>query len=139
MPTKWSVGALFAYGLILAVFGVMVAGAGHGSYFLLWLAGSPFSVFGISAAMIASILQWGILALAQRRRYIKFQIVVGFLLVHYIVAMIFIFGYSRQVDDWEYLRRAPGEVHLLFALGLTFYVIGQCFVWGTSLPKKLQR
>jgi hypothetical protein len=139
MPSRWSVVAFFAYGLTLGVFGVMAAGAGHDSFLLLSLAGSPFSVFGIPAAMIASILQWGLLALAQRRLSINSRVVVGFLLVHYAVAAIFIFGYSRQVDDWQYLRKAPREVHLMFALGLTCYVIGQCFLWGATLPKKLRR
>ena len=139
MPSRRSVAILFAYGAVLAVLGVTVAGAGHGSYLLIWLAGSPFSILGVPAAIIASVLQWGLLALVQRMLWTKFRVVIGFLVLHYIVAAFFLFRYSGEVSDWEYLRRSPYGVHLTFALGLTWYVIGQCFVWGTSLPRELRR
>ncbi|MGA2806873.1 MAG: hypothetical protein ABSE87_01995 [Terracidiphilus sp.] len=136
MSSRWSVGICFAYGFTLALFGVMVARAEDGNYVLLWLAGSPFSVVGDLPAVIASILQWGLLVLARRRLYIKFWVVAVFLLVHYAVAAALIIQFSQDVGDWEYLWSVSREVRLIYALGLVCYVLGQCFVWGTSLPKK---
>jgi hypothetical protein len=139
MPSRWYVAVLFACGVVLAASGVWVAGTGEGSYLLIFLAGSPFSILGIPIAIGASAIQWGLLALAQRMFNIKYQVVIGFLALHYVMAAYLLFGYSDFFDDWESLQKPSlNHIQLVFALGLICYLIIHFFVWRTSLPKKIR-
>jgi hypothetical protein len=77
--------------------------------------------------------------LAQRMFNIKYQIVIGFLALHYVVAAYLLFEYSDFFDDWERLQMpSQNFIQVVFALGLICYLIIQFFVWRTSLPKKIQ-
>jgi hypothetical protein len=135
MPSSWSSVILFTYGIVLVVLGVIVAGGGHGSYLLIWLAGAPFSIFGIPIAIVAAILQWGLLAFALQRFTIRFKAVLGFLILHYVVAASFVFRVFGQIDDLDYIRRSPHGIRMMLVLGLGCYIMGQCFVWYVSLHK----
>jgi hypothetical protein len=55
------------YGIVLGALAIYCAGAGHGSYLLLGVAGAPFSYFGIPAAIAAAFAQWPLLVLALRK------------------------------------------------------------------------
>src|SRR5579884_4219328 len=83
MGSKKFIGLLFVYGAMLCFCGFALAGFGHGTYFLIGLAGAPFSILGPLAAILASLAQWGLLVSAQRRFRLHQRFVVVFLVLHY--------------------------------------------------------
>jgi hypothetical protein len=101
------VALLFAYGAVLCLRAVAVAGGGHGTYTLLGIAGAPFSAFGIPFAIVAALLQWGIMAALWRRRDTTTWALVGFLVLHYVSAAFLLLLPASQYADWEYVRRVP--------------------------------
>jgi hypothetical protein len=126
MRSRKTVWMFVVYGFVLCSCGVLVAGFGHGTYTLLALAGAPFSAFGVPFAIAASLAQWGVLALVAQRGDRKYAI--GFLLVHYIAAILLLLP-SSEFGDWGYVRLIPRMYEWILALGFTWYLIGQIFLW----------
>ena len=125
---------LFAYGMSLCIFGVLVAGFGHGTYTLLALAGAPFSAFGIPFAIVATLLQWGALSFLRGRYEIAPRYFVAFLMLHYIVAALLLSLRSSEFADWKYLRDLPQFDWLLLTGGFGVYVLGQVSIWKSLTP-----
>ena len=136
MVSRRDVWLFFAYGLVLCVFGLIVAGFGHGTFTLLGLAGAPFSFFGVPVAIAASVTQWGMLALARSRFGIPKQYLVAFLTLHYASAALLLVLPSSAFSDWEYVRQIPESYKFLLVVGFAWYCVGQMFVWKavTSQP-----
>jgi hypothetical protein len=129
MVSRRIVWLFFAYGLVLCLFGLIVAGFGHGTFTLLGLAGAPLSFFGVPMAIAASLTQWGMLFLARRRFGIAKLYLVAFLALHYASAALLLLLPSSAFSDWEYVRRIPGSYRFLLAVGFGWYCAGQMFVW----------
>jgi len=126
---------LFAYGAVLCLCGVLVAGAGHGTYTLLGIAGSPFSALGIPFAIVGALLQWGLMALLWRRYETTTWPFAAFLLLHYIAAALLLSLPASPYADWDYVSRVQGIRTPMF-LGFVWYVFGQFLIWGTLKARK---
>jgi hypothetical protein len=127
MQSSKTVWIFVFYGFILCCCGLLVASFGHGTYTLLGLAGAPFSAFGIPFAILASLAQWGLLALLMQRWERRYA--VGFLLLHYIVAALLLSLPSSEFGDWRYVRQIPQMYQFALALGFSWYFIGQMLLW----------
>lgn len=114
----------FAYGLVLTVFGVMLAGAGHGTYILLGMASAPFSFFGVIFSVIVPPLMWGALAglLAERR-----QTLLVALAVHYFSLLLIPF--SEDFGESKYLVKAMEDYPAVLISSVAFYAVGQVLFW----------
>ncbi len=119
------------YGAVLAFWGLMSAGAGHGTYVALGLVSSPLCVLGIWAALFGPPLYWATvgLAIGRLQQYSARRLLVMLLLMHYvpIVPILSIGPYS----DWERLPRVFSVSANLFPFtcGCVFYLAGQCYCW----------
>lgn len=130
MVARGSDWTFFAYGVVLCLLGIIVAGFGHGAFTLLGLAGAPFSFFGIPLAIAASATQWGMLVLVSSRFGIPKQYLVAFLALHYASAALLLVLPSSEFSDWEYVRRIPES---WLVVGFGWYCVGQMFVWKALL------
>ena len=110
------------YGTVLAAFGFVVAGYGHGTYLLMGLAGAPLSLLGPLEAMLASLLQWP-LVVAAKIRVPKFAR--GFVLVHYATALLLLTVPSSPYADWNYAANIPHKYRAILVAGMVWYVTGQ--------------
>lgn len=135
MVSRRIVWLFFAYGLVLSLFGLMVAGFGHGTFTLLGLAGAPFSFFGVPAAIAASVTQWGGLVFARSRFGIPKQYLVAFLVLHYASAALLLLLPSNALSDWEYVRRLPESYRFLLVVGFGWYCVGQMILWKAVASK----
>jgi hypothetical protein len=117
------------YGAVLCLIGILVAGFGHGTYALLGLAGAPFSFLGTPIAIIATLFQWWLLAVACQKMHLPKPYFIGFLFAHYVAAAALLLLPSSDFADWEYVRRIPQSYRLLLAFGFVWYLIGQMVVW----------
>jgi len=128
--SMWLVLALFIYGAVLTLVGVWLAGGRHGTYVLLGLAGSPFCVFGIPAAVAASLFQWGSLMAAVRMFRINARLMALYLVIHYAVAIDVLTARGSAFSDWDYVTQLPVGHWAILVLGMSIYFIGQATIWG---------
>ena len=122
---------LWLYGIILWMLAIMFAGAGHGTYTFLGLVSSPFTVFGtlaMSFGLFAAPLQWGALVTLFSRRVIGRRVLIGYLLLHYVVAEVVLTYKEGPYADWEYARHLN---MVFFVSGFVFYGIGQVYLCGS--------
>jgi hypothetical protein len=103
------------------------------------LAGAPFSFLGIPAAVIASLIQRGALAIARQRSGVPPRYFIALLALHYISAVVILSLSSGQFADWEDIARIPQSYRLLLFVGIAWYVIGQVFVWKTLVLARPRR
>jgi len=127
------------YGAVLCLIGILVAGFGHGTYTLLGLSGAPFSFLGIPIAIIATMFQWGLLALAYQKMHLPKPYFIGFLSAHYVAAAALLLIPSSEFADWEHVSRIPQSYRLLLAFGVAWYLIGQTFVWKVLVTSQRLR
>src|SRR5882672_6772731 len=119
------------YGVILAFWGLMSAGAGHGTYVALGLVSSPLCVLGIWAALFGPPLYWATvgLSIGRLQQQSGRTLLVMLLVMHYvpIVPILSVGPYS----DWERLPRVFSVSANLFPFtcGCVFYLAGQCYCW----------
>jgi hypothetical protein len=114
---------MFTYGTVLCIAALYLAGFGHGSYLLLALAGAPFSP-----------LQWGLLAILQRRWKRAPIFVIGFLILHYASAG-FAVRFLLDPEDTDF-QRLNGMLHgftTYLTMSVILYVGGQIVLWSIAL------
>jgi hypothetical protein len=130
------------YGLSLTGVGVLMAGAGHGTYLLLGAASAPLSLLGIPFSMVGPPLLWGVIGglLSYSHKSPQRQILPAALALHYlgILSLLFFEGYSEE----QYISKALEVNPVVVVLGTTLYLFGQVIIWlhwfrvgaGTKLP-----
>ena len=114
-----------------------LAGFGHGSYLLLTFAGAPFSLLGVPFGFLACLLQWGLLAILQRRWKPAPIYVIGFLVLHYLAAGVALrLLLSPEDTDLKYLNRMVPDFTMYQSAGLIWYLCGQIVLWVIALKAK---
>jgi hypothetical protein len=117
------------YGSSLTVVGVLLAGAGHGTYGLLGVASAPLSFLGIKFSFVGPLLLWttlgGLLAYSSKAPHR--QIVAVALIVHYVA--ILLLPFFGDYADGKYIGRAWHTNPVMIVAGATLYLLGQVTLW----------
>ena len=125
---KMFIGGL-AYGLGLAGFGVMLAGAGHGTGLLLDAASAPLSFCGFMFPLIGPPLMWSIVwwLLSYSHKSPQRHIVIIVMLLHYLSVLFvpFFESYSEEAYLVKMFKLYPSIVILAGVL----YLSGQVAIW----------
>lgn len=119
----WIVGLL--YGLLLTVFGVFAANAGHGTYVLIGIFSAPFGLLGTRASFLGAIILWlmmGLLLGAFRKKLFLLAIV-----THYVGIALLL--NTDSFGDWQYFEQALESNATSIFLGLAIYIGGQLAMW----------
>ncbi len=123
---NWYFAAIgFLYGLVLAIFGLMAAGAGHGTYVLTGIFSAPLGLIGVPAALIGAIILWLVVGLLIKTSPKKF--LVFLLLIHY--GGIFLILNTETYGDFKYFARMFLVNPSILILGLVVYTLGQVLIW----------
>ncbi len=117
------------YGLGLTGIGVLMAGAGHGTYLLLGIASAPLNFLGVGFSIITPPLMWSTLCglLAYHRRNPQRQILRFAFAIHYL--SITLLPFSEEYADKGYFFKALEANSLVVILGFAFYLTGQAMIW----------
>ena len=118
-----------AYGLALAVMGVMAAGAGHGTYVVIGLASSPFGLLqNVVIGLLGAPVLWGIagLLLSAVRDSAWRAVFLAVMFAHYGGLLLVLFRPS-PFADWSHASKMPEFV----AEVIGFYIVGQTALWAT--------
>jgi hypothetical protein len=118
------------YGLTLAAWSFLLAGAGHGTYVALGLSSAPLGFLGIVPALFGLPLLWAcvgnLLARANTPPYRWALLTVA--AAHYLGAAVIL---SRDTfGDWGYLNRVLNAAPLIVFCGLAVYLAGQVILWA---------
>jgi hypothetical protein len=113
------------YGAVLSALGVAVAGAGHGTYFLLILVSSPAGLLGVASSVIGAPILWFVIGLLFNRRNPRF-VLLAVLLLHYGSA---VFLLVRADENWQYFARVWHMMPLVLLGGFVWYMAGQIVIW----------
>lgn len=117
------------YGLSLTVVGVLMAGAGHGTYLLLGIASAPLSFLGIAVSIVSPPLLWSVLAglLSYSHKSPQRQIFLAALALHYLAILLLPFfkGYAEE----KYIAKTLEVNPVIAGLGVTLYLLGQVMIW----------
>ncbi len=134
---------LWAYGIVVEALALVFTGAGHGTYTLFGLIGSPFTAippfsfpYGFMVGLVAGTLQWGVLGTLFSRRTVGRKFLIAYLLVHYAVAAVLLTYPDGPFADWRYVTRVGNTV---VASGFALYALGQAYLWWVILRKTLSR
>lgn len=118
----------FFYGLGLAVFGIMLAAAGHGSSMLLDIASAPFSFLGSVFSLAAPPIMWSVIGwLLGGSSIYQRRLALALVLVHYLSFPLI--PLIAKYPESEYLTRmfASHPAFVVFSFG--FYLFGQVLAW----------
>jgi hypothetical protein len=129
MSTKVNLVIGFLYGLSLTVVGVLVAGAGHGTYILLGIASAPASFLGIIFSVISPSLLWTMVwgILPNIHKSPQRQIFFITLTLHYF--SILLIPVFEDYSEGKYIVKV-WEMHpAMIILGFTIYLVGQVMIW----------
>jgi hypothetical protein len=123
----------FGYGLVLALIGLIGAGAGHGTYVLLGMYASPLSLMQhIALAVFGLPVLWclisALLAGTTKRGWMIAFLVA--MLAHY-VSLPWVLKEGETFGDWEYAAKIWGFV----LVGIGVYVVGQVIIWVVFLAE----
>ena len=125
-PRPSSMGAMgFLYGLLLTVFGVFAASAGHGTYVLIGVFSSPFGLLGTRAAFFGAIILWSVMGLllgSSRKKLFLLTIA-----THYVGIVLLL--NTESFGDWQYFDQALESNATSIFLGLAIYIVGQLAMW----------
>jgi hypothetical protein len=117
------------YGLSLTGVGVLMAGAGHGTYLLLGVASAPLSFLGIPFSMVSPPLLWSVMGglLSYSHKSPQRQILLAALALHYLAILLLPFfeGYAEE----KYIAKALEVNPVVVGLGVTLYLLGQVIIW----------
>jgi hypothetical protein len=118
------------YGIGLSLFGFLLAGAGHGTFFLLGLAAAPFSVFGVLVAFFVPPIIWPAIVWAISAGLLYRTRFLGFILIHYLSAacLLTLSGYA----DGKYVERTWRAMPTVMLLGIAWYLVGQVVLWRSA-------
>ena len=129
----------FLYGLALAFFGVMAAGAGHGTYVLLGLYASPLSLVpNVPLAVFGIPLLWciiGVLLAGTPKRVWTVAFLVA-MLAHY-VSLPLVLKDGNTFGDWEYVAKVWDNSWFFVLLCIGLYVLAQLVIWYVFLTGRI--
>jgi len=119
----------FVIGMIQLVFGVLLTGAGQGSYFFLGMVSAPLSFMGIVVAMIGAVplwtLLWGLLPHISQKAPRQIFLVTIFL--HYI--SIPVAGLLLDNFEFKYFLHVWSRYSSFVLLTSGFYLATQISIW----------
>ena len=118
------------YGLGLTAIGVLMAGAGHGTYLLLGIASAPLSFLGFFVSLAGPPLLWTAIGglLPYTRKGPQNRLVVTVMLLHYLgVIFIPLFG---DYAEWKYFAKIWETDPVIVLTGLSLYLSGQFIIWS---------
>jgi hypothetical protein len=118
------------YGLILAAWGFLLAGAGHGTYLALGLSSAPLGFLGIVPALFGLPLLWACVGRLLARAHVPPYrwALLAVAAAHYLGAAVLLS--QETFGDWAYLDRALAAAPLLVFCGFAVYVAGQVTLWA---------
>ncbi len=127
-PAKSWLGGL-VYGLSLTGVGVLMAGAGHGTYLLLGVASAPLSFLGIMFSIVSPPLLWSTLGglLPYSHKSPQRQILLTALVLHYLAILLLPF-FEEYIEE-KYLAKALEVNPVVVVLGMALYLLGQAIIW----------
>jgi len=116
------------YGAALAFVGFMLAGVGHGSYLLLFVAAAPFSFVGFWPMFIFPLLMWGIVGwlLGSSSRFEQ-RLAVGITLFHYVSVALGLYVLMSPVG--EFVLKMFQYDYWSAVIGTSIYLLGQILIW----------
>lgn len=119
----------FLYGLGLAVIGILLTAAGHGTYFLLGIASAPVSFLGIIFSMAGPPIFWALVGvlLTYKTRTPQRLFFLCILAVHY-ASIPFILFFPQYAEE-KYFDKVWQAHPTVVLLGALFYTLGQVFLW----------
>lgn len=129
------------YGVVLLVFAVILAGAGHSTYLPLAVFGAPFSLLGGWFAFVAIAVLWSAVGLAIGAGKGP-AVPAGMLLIHAIsVAAVLIWGSGFESAEarWRDLQRVRSSADGLVKVAFAFYAAGQVAAWVLVARKRAKR
>ena len=117
------------YGMSLTAVGILLTGAGHGTYVLLGIASAPLSFLGIISSFVSPPLLWTTLGglLAYSSKVPQRQIVAVALGLHY--AAILLVPFFHDYADRKYIERSWQANPVMITAGAALYVLGQVAIW----------
>lgn len=117
------------YGAALTTLGVILAGAGHGTYLLLGVASAPAGYLGVAISILFPPLLWGAVGwlLSRADRSPWRQLVTISLLAHYV--SIFFLPCFEEYAEEKYVLKTWEYSPSLLILGLVVYLGGQAVIW----------
>lgn len=117
------------YGLSLTGVGVLMAGAGHGTYLLLGVASAPLSFLGITFSIVSPPLLWSMLGglLPYFHKSPQRQILIAALVLHYLA--ILLLPFFGDYAEEKYLAKALEVNPVVVVLGIALYFFGQVVIW----------
>lgn len=122
-------GGFSAYGLFLLSLGIILSGAGDGTYLALFVFSAPLKYVSQIAGVVGAFVLWllaGLMLVFSRTRRVRTGLPL-ILIVHYLGALtILLTAQARELDRFaELFRIHPG----LFAASFLIYAVGQVFIW----------
>jgi hypothetical protein len=123
----WLVGLI--YGLSLAGVGLLMAGAGHGTYLLLGIASAPLSFLGIIFSLVSPPILWSAMwgLLPSTYKSPQRQVFVVALALHYVA--ILLVPFFKVYSEEKYILEALEVNPVVVGLGAALYLLGQVIIW----------
>ncbi len=115
----------FLYGLGLAVIGILLTAAGHGTYILLGIASAPVSFLGIIFSIAGPPIFWTLVWVLLTYKARIFTLCI--LMVHY--ASIPFVLFFPQYAEKQYFDKVWQAHPTLVIFGALFYILGQGLLW----------
>jgi len=119
----------FLYGLGLAVIGILLTAAGHGTYILLGIASAPVSFLGIIFSIAGPPIFWALVwvLLTYKTRTPQRLFILCILVVHY-ASIPFVLFFPEYVEE-KYFDKVWQAHPNLVVFGALFYIMGQGLLW----------
>ena len=118
----------FWYGVLLALFGFVAAGGGHGTYVVIGLSSAPFGLAqDVIIGLLAAPLLWLFIAFLAggAKHWIPRICFVLAQSIHY-VSLHWILNRPSKFADWDYVQR----VGWFFWMAIGLYLAGQVALWA---------
>jgi hypothetical protein len=123
------------YGFVLAVFSLLTAGAGHGTYVTTGLFSAPLGLSGFVVAVCGTPVLWALVfylvSKADRPGGLTaFLSIVG---SHYLAAAFLLSG--EPIGDWDSFWKwlNVATVAPIIISGLVVYIVGQAVMWAAFM------
>jgi hypothetical protein len=124
-----TVGGSLTYAFLLLVFGIVLAGAGDGTYLLIFVFSAPLRFVSLKAAIWGTAVLWVVIGLivAKLEAPSARRTLVAVLAIHYLGVL----GAVLTVQGVELRRFAElSKIHpVLTTTALLLYLVGQMLIW----------
>lgn len=133
-------GAIYGglYGIVLGVFALGAAGAGHGSYMPFAVFGAPLSLVPMPLGLLGVLLVWplgGLIMAGAARRW--WSVTVLSIHAAAVLVTLLIGNPAESVDEqWEYLSYALRSTGPWIPAGVLIYLVGQLAAWSLVIRSR---